>query len=317
MNKKVFVTRNIPAVGLDILRGKGFEVDVWSKKRAPSRRELIRELRSKPYDAVLCLLTDTIDAEIFDAAPSVKIYANYAAGMDNIDIVEATKRGITVTNTPNVSSQAVAEHAVALMLGLTTRMVEADAFMRKGKYIGWDPMNLIGTDLSGKVVGIVGTGSIGSHTARIMKHGFGARIIYFDAKPNEEIESSLGAVRFENIDDLLAESDFVSLHVPLLESTHHLLNANRLHLMKRSAFLINTSRGPVVDEDALVQALKDGVIAGAGLDVFEHEPRLARGLSKLSNVILTPHIASARQSIRDQMAVAAAGKIIDHLSLAL
>lgn len=313
MNKKVFVTRTIPQVGIDMLRKKGYEVDVNGKDRALSPRELVKTLRAKPYDAVLSLLTDKIDGPVFDAARTAKIYANYAAGFDNIDLSEARKRGIVVTNTPGVSSLAVAEHAVALMLALATRVAEGDEFMRAGKYRGWEPSLLIGTDLSGKTVGLIGVGNIGSEVARIMKNGFGANIVYYDVNPNEIVERSYGARRMATVEDVLRTADFVSLHVPLLDSTRHLIDETHLSLMKPTAFLINTSRGAVIDEKALVKALQNKKIAGAGLDVYEFEPKLTKGLIKLPNVVLTPHIASARESVRNAMAVLAAQNIIDFL----
>jgi glyoxylate reductase len=311
--KSVFITRTIPGPGIDMLRERGYAVDVYPKDRAPKPRELKKLLSKKPYDAVLSLLTDHIDAEVFDVVPTAKIIANYAIGYDNIDIVEAKKRGIAVTNTPGDYAHTVAEHSIALMLALTTRLVEADAFVRKGKYHGWSPNLFMGTDIKGKTLGLVGTGRIGELVARMAHGGFGLSIIYHDIVRNERIEKECGAVYVPALDELLSRSDIVSLHVPLLPSTHHLIDATRLSRMKSSALLINTSRGPVIDESALVTALKDGVIAGAGLDVFEFEPKLARGLVSLKNVVLTPHIASGRESARTDMSRIAAQNIIDVL----
>ncbi|MDE2116909.1 MAG: D-glycerate dehydrogenase, partial [Patescibacteria group bacterium] len=237
--------------------------------------------------------------------------ANYAVGYNNIDVNEAKNRGIIVTNTPGVSALAVAEHTVALTLALTTRLAEGDEFMRTGKYRGWEPMLLIGSDLSGRMMGLIGVGAIGSEVARIMKSGFNADIVYYDVNPNPGVEQKYGARRMATVDEVLRAADIVSLHVPLLESTHHLIDAKRLAMMKPTAFLINTSRGPVVDENALVAALKTKQIAGAGLDVYEFEPKLNKGLTKLPNVVLTPHIASSRESVRNAMAVLAAQNIID------
>ena len=196
------------------------------------------------------------------------------------------------------------------MLALTTRLVEADLFMREGKFKGWTPYNFVGTDLSSKTIGLVGTGNIGAKVAHILK-GFGVKIVYTDLNKNDVIEKDCGAEKMESLDELLKVSDIVSLHVPLLDSTHHLINESHLKIMKPTAFLINTSRGPVVDEVALVEALKNKVIAGAGLDVFEFEPKLTDGLKDLDNVVLTPHIASARESARNDMAVLAAQSIVD------
>ncbi len=314
MTKRILITREIPKNGLTLLREHGFEVDVCpgTTGDAPlSQEELLSHLRQNSYDGIISLLTDKIDATLMEAAPSVKIVANYAAGFNNIDLAEAKKRGIVATNTPGVSSLAVAEHAIALMLALTTRIVEADLFTKKGKYKGWSPMAFIGTDLSGKTLGLIGVGSIGIEVARIAAQGFAMKILYYDVVPNEKIEKDYHAQRITTVEEMLPQADVVSLHVPLLDSTHHLINAARLNMMKKSAFLVNTSRGPVVDENALVTALKERVIAGAALDVFEFEPELAPGLASLENVILTPHIASARDHARAEMARIAAQNIID------
>ena len=311
MSKKVFVTRRIPEAGLSLLRDKGYEIDIYKKDRIMSQKELVGALKKTPYDAVVSLLTDRIDGAVFAISPSVKIFANYATGFDNIDLVEAKRRGVAVTNAPSdIASEAVAEHAVALMFALAARIVEADSFVRAGKYKGWEPMLFTGEDVSGKTLGIVGAGRIG---AKVSCHAqaMGINVIYFDVKRNQDFEKGSGAVYCSSIEELLSKSDFVSLHVPLLDSTRHLINADRLRLMKPTSFLINTSRGPVIDEKALVKALKERVIAGAGLDVFEFEPKLSLGLSKLPNVILTPHIASASVEARNQMAEIVAGNIID------
>lgn len=311
MNKSVFITRTIPEIGVKMLQDKGYRVDVYPKDRVPTQKELISYLKKYPYDAVLCLLTDTIDTKVFDAVPTAKLFSTYTVGFNNIDSVEAKKRDITITNTSGSSRINVAEHAVALMLGLTTRMVEGDRFTRKGKYKGWTPMAFIGEDLTGATIGLVGTGLIGSEVARILNKGFGAKIIYHDLNQNTQIENKYGAVRCGSLDELLKQADIVSLHVPLLPSTHHLISKEKFALMKPSALLVNTSRGPVIDEKALVEALKNKTIRGAGLDVYEYEPKLVPGLAKLENVVLTPHIASARESARIEMATISANNIID------
>jgi lactate dehydrogenase-like 2-hydroxyacid dehydrogenase len=276
-----------------------------------SHEELTDTLKKGNYDVVLCLLTDKIDASIYDASPAVKLYVNYATGYDNVDLVEAKNRGIVIANAPaNLSAEAVAEHAIALMLSLSARIVEADKYVREGKYKGWAPMNFIGTDILGKTIGIVGAGRIGGRVAHYAK-GLGLNVLYTDVERNEQIEKDIGAIFVNTIDELLPKVDVVSLHVPLLDSTKHLMNEARFKLMKSTAFLINTSRGPVIDEKALVQALKEKVIAGAGLDVFEFEPELAPGLVDLPNAVLTPHIASASTATRHQMAEIAVNNIID------
>jgi len=311
--KKIYVTRQIPDVGISMLREKGYEVDINPHNHPLTKPELIEAVSQKPYDAVLSLLTDQVDAEVFDAVPSAKIFANYAVGFNNFNIADAKDREVTLTNTPGMSADTVAEHTVAMILALTSRILEGDAYVRAGKYGGWDPMLLIGTDLEDLTVAIVGGGRIGYKTAYILQKGFGMKIAYYDVQRNEYFEQDLGAVFYENLDELLKVADIVSLHVPLLPSTHHLINAERLSLMKPSAFLINTARGPVIDETALVEALRNKTIAGAGLDVFENEPALAPGLVDLPNVVLTPHIASSTVKTRDQMAVRAVTNIIDFL----
>jgi glyoxylate reductase len=312
--KKIYITRKIAPLAEQMLRDKGWEVDSYQKDAIPSKKEIIRTLRKKDYDAVLTLLTDKIDSEVMNAAPSVRIFANYAIGYDNFDLEEGRKRGVAMTNTPgDTFSYTIAEHAVALMLGLTTRMVEADDYVRKGRYKGWQPMNFVGTDMKNKTIGLVGAGHIGRLTARILRNGFEAKIKYFDIQRCEMLENELSATRVETLEELMRDSDIISLHTPLLPSTKHLINSNTLSFMKSSAILINTSRGAVIDEQALVRALKEKKIRGAGLDVFEFEPKLTRGLAKLSNVILTPHIASARESARNEMARIAAENIIEVL----
>lgn len=311
MNKNILITRRIPDVAIKRLKEKGFAVDVGNKEDPLTQKELIKLLKAKKYDGVISLLTDKIDSAIFDAAPSVKIFANYAVGFDNFDIPEAKKRGIALTNTPGSSSDCVAEHAMALILGLTTRMVEADKYVREGKYKGWSAMNFMGTDLKDKKLGLLGAGKIGERVAFMANKGFGAKIYYYDVAHNANIEKELGATFISSVEELISTTDIVSLHLPLLDSTKHLINSDRLKLMKPTSFLINTSRGPVIDEKALVDALKNKKIAGAGLDVFEFEPELTSGLSKLPNVILTPHIASARESARNEMANLASANIID------
>ena len=311
MNKKVFITRKIPDLGITMLKNKGYEVDVYLKNKIMSQKELVSVLKKKDYDAVLCLLTDKIDAKIYSAAPNTKLYVNYATGFDNLDLAEAKKRGILIANAPaDLASEAVAEHALVMMLALAARIVEADDFVRRGKYKGWDPMHFIGTDILGKTLGLVGAGRIGERVAFYAK-GLGMKIIYTDVTKNSRIEESVGAEYVSSIEELLPKADLVSLHVPLLDSTKHLMNEKHFKMMKPTAFLVNTSRGPVVDEKALVKALKEKVIAGAGLDVFEFEPKLVSGLAKLNNVILTPHIGSASVEARNQMAEVAVNNIID------
>lgn len=308
---RIFVTRNIPGPGIDMLKHKGYEVDVFPKDRPITSKELKKALKRKVYDGIVSLLTDSITKEIFDVAPSVRIVSNYAVGFNNIDVKEAAARGVAVTNTYGTSSESVAEHTIALILALMNRIVEGDVYMRKGKYTGWSPTLLWGEDFQGRTLGLIGAGKIGERVAKFAHEGFGARVIYHDICRNQNIEREHGAQYVETIEDVLKQSDVVSLHVPLLDSTYHLISAEHLHMMKPRAYLVNTSRGPVIDEIALVDALKKGIIAGAALDVFEFEPKLARGLTDLPNVVLTPHIASSREDTRCDMSRVAAENIVD------
>jgi len=306
----IYVTRKILDSGIAHLARAGHTVDVSTKDGVLSKDELIATLSSKPYEAVLCLLTDRVDKEVFDAAPSAKIFANYAVGYDNIDIEEAKRRGIVITNTPDVLTDAVAEHALALALSLLRRVPESERFLREGKYEGWAPLLFLGAGLRGKVLGLLGAGRIGTRVAHEAVRGFDMHVIYHDVARNEVLEKEYGAVFHGSPEDVLQAADVISLHVPLLPSTRHLIDAKRLALMKPTAVLINTSRGPVVDEAALVAALRAGVISGAALDVFENEPALAEGLAELPNVVLTPHTASATVEAREAMAEVAARDII-------
>ncbi|MEK7650260.1 MAG: D-glycerate dehydrogenase [Patescibacteria group bacterium] len=306
---KIFVTRRIPEAGIELLRNNNHKVVVSEKAGVLTKAELVASLKDQNYDAVISLLTDKIDAEIFDASPSTKIFANYAVGYDNVDVPEAKKRGIIITNTPGVLTNAVAEHAFALLLAVSKRLVESDTFLREGKYDGWAPLLLLGTELTGKTLGIVGLGRIGSRLAQYAR-AFDLRVVYYDITANSDFEKMTGAKFMANVDELLKVSDFVSIHVPLLPSTKHLINADRLKLMKPHAILINTSRGPVIDESALVEALKNKTIRGAGLDVFENEPKLAAGLADLPNVVITPHTASATEEARAAMSELVAKNIL-------
>ena len=310
---KIFITRQIPELGIAMLREKGYEVEVSSKNRPLKKKELIKILKKNSYDAVITLLTDQIDAEVIAAAPGVKIFANYAVGYNNIDIAEAKAKNIYVTNAPGASDESVAEHAVSLMLALAHRIVESDQFVRDGKYTGWDPMLFTGFDLRGLTLGLIGAGHIGTHVATICKNGFGMNILYYDVVRNEKLENEIGATFISTVDEILTKADVVSLHVPLLPTTQHLLNAEHFSKMKKSAILINTSRGPVVDECALLEALRKGTIRAAGIDVYEKEPAITKGLASLDNVVLTPHTASATQVARDDMAKVTAQNVIDAL----
>ncbi len=311
---KIYVTRAIPENGINLLKEAGHNVVVSEKDGVLTKEELISELRKDKYDAVIPLLTDTIDGEAFDAVPTAKIFANYAVGYNNINLKEAKERGVTITNTPGVLTNTVAEHTIALILSITSRIAEADRFTRAGKYEGWAPMLFLGTDLKDKTLGILGAGRIGARVAHIASGGLGMKICYYDVKQNEDFENQYNAQFKSTVDELMSISDVVTTHVPLLDSTRHLINKERLSKMKPTAYFINSSRGPVVDEKALVSALKDGVIKGAALDVYENEPVLAPGLALLDNVVITPHIASATEETRGKMSEIAAQNIIDFLS---
>jgi glyoxylate reductase len=310
---KIYITRKIPEIGIKMLQDAGHEVDISEKDGVLTKEELLKELGKYEYDAVLCLLTDTINAEIYDAVPSAKIFANYAVGYNNINVDEATEKGVTITNTPGVLTETVAEHTMALMFSIMRRVVEADKFTRAGEYKGWAPELFLGTDLKGKTLGVLGAGRIGYRVAYHAHNGFDMNIVYYDIKENEHFEKDFGAKFYNTPEEVLKIADIVTVHVPLLDSTRHLINAERLGMMKPSAYLINSSRGPVIDEKALVEALKSGKIKGAALDVFEEEPKLAPGLEELPNVVITPHIASATEGTRGKMSEIAAQNILDFL----
>lgn len=312
MSKHIYITRKIPEAGLKLLQEKSITYDMGNTKFPPSKKDLIKILKKKQYDGVISFLTDSIDKDVFEACPTVKIFANFSVGYNNVNLEIAKEKGIEVSNTPGTSDVAVAEHTIALMLALTTRLVEGDKFMKAGKYKGWDPELLVGTDMKDKVIGLIGGGAIGGQVAKIFHDGFGAKIIYHDVVDNKKLEEETGAVK-KDFNELIKTADIISLHCPLLPSTTHMINKEVLTMMKPTAFLVNTARGPIVDENALVEALKNKTIRGAALDVFEFEPKLAKGLAKLDNVILTPHIASARESARNMMAEIAVKNVISVL----
>lgn len=310
MRPKVLVTREIPERGLSKIR-EFFEVDLWTDEAPPPKDVILERIRDK--DALVSLLTDPIDEEVFDAAPKLRIVSQYAVGYDNIKVEEATKRGVYVTNTPGVLTETVADFTFALMLAVARRVVEADRYVREGKWkVGWHPLMMVGTDVYGATLGIVGLGRIGSAVARRAK-GFNMRVIYYDVVRREDLEKELG-IEYVSLDKLLEESDYVSLHTPLTPQTYHLIGEEQLKKMKKTAFLINTARGKVVDQKALYKALKEGWIAGAGLDVFEREPISPDDpLLELDNVVLAPHAASASYETRSRMAEMVADNLIAFL----
>jgi lactate dehydrogenase-like 2-hydroxyacid dehydrogenase len=302
---KIFVTRKIPEPGLKLL-SKHHELEVNPYDRVLSKKEIIKGLKGK--DGLLCLLTDPIDKDVINSEPSLKMIASYAVGYDNIDVVAATKKMIPVSNTPGVLTDATAEMAWALLFSVSRRIVEADKFTRAGRFHGWDPMLMHGQGVTNKTLGVVGTGRIGTAFA-LKSKGFNMKILYVDKRKNEILEKELDAKK-TNLETILKESDFVSLHVPLIEGTHHLIGEKQLRMMKKTTVLINTSRGPVVDEKALIKALRNKWIFGAGLDVYEHEPKISKELLKLDNVIIQPHSASATTESRTKMAIMAAENMI-------
>lgn len=309
MKKKplVYITRKINQEWISELK-KHCRIKMNNQRTTPTRAQFLAN--TKKADVLVPSLAERVDEQVFRANPKLKIVANYAVGFDNIDLRAARKYGIPVTNTPGDYAEAVAEHAMAFLLAASRRLVEGDNYVRAGKYKFWDPLLLLGNELRHRKLGIIGTGRIGSWLAQIAKHGFNMDILYYDVARNAEIEKKFQAKKV-SLPELLRQSDYVSVHVPLLPSTRHLLGAKEFKMMKPTAYLINTARGPVVDEKALVSALRNKTIAGAGLDVFEFEPKLTAGLAKLSNVVLTPHTASATYFARKQMAEIVTANVLD------
>ncbi len=311
----VYVTRRFADSGIKALKAQGYRVSVYPEDGVISRKDLLKNV--KGASAILSLLTDKIDDAVLAAAgPELKIIANYAVGFDNVDLEAAKKRGIPVTNTPSEAvNEAVAEHSFALMMDLAHRITEGNSYAKDKKYSGWSPTNLIGTIMRGKTIGIVGAGRIGAAVANIGALGFGMKVVYADARRNADLEKATKAKQLP-LDQLLEVSDFVSLHVPLLPSTRHLISTAEFAMMKKTAFLVNTARGPVVDEKALLRAIRTKRIAGAALDVFECEPAIDCDvtdnleLKSFSNIILTPHIGSATIEAREAMSMVAAQNII-------
>lgn len=302
---KVGVTRGIPESGLAYLRDQGVTVDLHPEDRPMSIEELTA-LASR-VDGLITQLVDRVDAPLLSAAPRLRVVANYAVGFDNIDVKAARARGVVVTNTPDVLTDATADLAWGLLLAAARRVVEGDRLVRDGKFLGWAPLLHRGVDVAGKSLGLVGAGRIGSAVARRAR-GFNMRILYWGRRSNTALEQESGARRV-SLEELLTESDFVSLHVPLAPETRYLIDEKALARMKPTAVLVNTARGPVVDEAALVRALRERKIFAAGLDVFEKEPALTPGLAELPNVVLAPHAGSATFDTRDRMARLAAENV--------
>ena len=307
---RVFVARKLPGNALERLAGQT-EMGLWEDELPPPRDVLLAEAREA--EGLLTLLTDRVDQELLGQAPKLRAVSNMAVGFDNIDVAACTARRIPVGNTPGVLTDTTADFAFTLLMAIARRVVEADAFVHAGRWKTWDPGLLLGQDIHGATIGIAGMGQIGQAVAR-RAHGFGMRILYTDEIPRPEIEASLGARRVDK-DTMLREADFVTLHVPLLPDTHHFIGARELALMKPTAYLINTSRGPVVDQAALAEALRAGQIAGAGLDVTDPEPiPMDDPLLSLSNVVIAPHIASGSLATRSKMAEMAVDNLLAGLA---
>jgi len=303
---KVYVTRLIPEEGLKIVL-EACDAEVWEGELPPPREILLEKVRGK--DGLLSLLTDKVDATLMDTAGTLRVISNYAVGFDNIDVKAATARGIPVGNTPGVLTETTADLAFALLMVVARRVVEGVDYVRAGKWKTWGPRLLLGQDVHGATLGLIGFGRIGQAMARRAK-GFDMKVLYYDVHRREELEQSMGVV-YADMDTLLRESDFVSVHTDLNPSTYHLINATALAKMKRTAILINSARGPIVDPAAMAEALEKGIIAGAGLDVTEPEPiNMDSPLLKLPNCVIVPHIASASVATRGLMARMAAENLL-------
>lgn len=307
---KVLITREIPQAGINILEQyRNLELD-YRKGPPLTEAELITAI--KDADAVIPVIPDKINKKIVEAGKKLKVIAAYSVGYDHIDLETSTNKNIYVSNTPGDLTQSVAEHSLALLMALARKTSIGDRFCRDGNYKYWDPLLFIGPKLMGKTLGIVGFGRIGQQFARIAKYGLNMKILYSDPTKRDEAENLLDAEKVE-LEYLLENSDIVSLHCNLCEQTHHLIDTAQLQMMKPGAILINTARGPIIDEKALTRALKEKWILGAGLDVFEEEPKITKELLQMDNVVLTPHIGSATWEARIQMARMAAENVVDVL----
>ena len=303
---EVYVTRLLPKPAIDRIHSY-CRAEIWGGELPPPRNILLQSVQN--VDGLLSLLTDKVDAEVMDRAPKLKVISNCAVGFDNIDVAEATRRGIIVGNTPGVLTETTADFAFTLMMAAARRVVEADKVVRAGKWKTWGPMVLLGQDIYGATLGILGMGRIGQAVARRAK-GFGMRVLYYDFVRQRKIEDELD-VQFVEFDTLLAESDFITIHINLTPENHHLIGTKQIDKMKGSSILVNTARGPIVDNMALYEGLRDGKIAYAALDVTEPEPLPAdHPLLNLDNVIVVPHIASASVATRTKMALMAAENLI-------
>lgn len=306
---KIFITRDIPDLAINYLRKKGFHVKVYKSETAIPREKLLKEVVN--VDALISLLTDTIDPDLINKMKKCKIVANYAVGYNNIDVGYAKKKNIVVTNTPDVLTDSTADMAIALTLACARNIFQGEELIRENKFLSWHPKLLLGMELKNKTFGILGAGRIGTAVA-IRAKAFGTRIIYFSTRKNEFLEKELKAKKV-SLNNLLKTSDFISINLPLNKKTYHLLDKEKFALMKKSSVIINTARGEIIDENALFDALKRKKIYGAGLDVFENEPKVNKNLLKLKNLIILPHIGSATFEARNEMAMLAAKNVVNVL----
>lgn len=309
--QKVYITGQIEENGLALLKNKGFKVDGLSKN-AVSEAQLKEIFAS--YDAIITMVSDKIDEDLIShASPKLKIIANYGVGFDNIDVLGAKRKGIVVANTPGVAGESVAEHTFALILACSKHLIEADRYVRQGHYHRWDPKAFLSPQIWGKTLGIIGLGRIGTYVGHIAFGGFKMKVLYSDVNRSEDFEM-LTEAKYVPMDTLLAGADVVSLHAPLTPQTKHMIGREQFKKMKNEAIFINTARGPIVDEKALIWALKEKEIAAAGLDVYENEAQIPADLKALSSVVLTPHTASATFETRQQMSEIAAQNVVDVFS---
>lgn len=311
MKPKVYITRRIPASGINLI-AEFCDIVIHPGEEPPNEKKIISHIRDK--DALLCLLSDKINKNIMDAAPKLKVISTMSAGFEHIDVNEATNRGIYIGYTPGILTDATADLAFTLLLGVSRRIVEADRFVRALSWkVAWSPELMLGQSLCGNTIGIIGLGKIGRGVAK-RAQGFDMKVIYANRTRLSSEEEKRLCVEYRSIEDLLGESDYVSLHIPLTKETYHIIDEKRLRLMKPDAILINTSRGSVMDETALIKALMEKRIAGAGLDVFEKEPVDADNpLLEMDNVILLPHIGSANKQTRRKMSEIAANNLLSVL----
>jgi glyoxylate reductase len=307
---KVLITRKIPEAGIEILKEAGYKVEIHEATGPLSRETFLQKIAEA--DAVIPMLSEQIDKEVIDRAPKLKVIANYAVGYNNINVDYARSKNIYVTNTPDVLTEATADLTWALILSATKRIPESDQFVRQGYFKGWEPLLMLGDDVTGRTLGIVGAGRIGQAVGSRAR-GFRMHVLYYSPNEKKQFEHQIGVRRCE-FDELLQTADILTFHCPLNEQTRHLLNAENIYKIKKGAYIINTSRGPVIEESALVQALEKGHLGGAGLDVYEFEPKIHPKLLTLKNVVLLPHIGSATKETRSAMSRIAAENVKSVLS---